>query len=428
MEDMVIQDLKDRKETVWMNSDMKSVQPHSVIAGEKFYKMQAAQNRFIRFMPYIASAFPETTAKVGLIESELYECEKLKEWIRQQEKPVSKHIMIKDDAHLSVAGSVKARGGIHEVLKHTESILQKEGILHPTDNYKIVDSDEYRKVLRKYCIQVGSTGNLGLSIGIMSAKLGFQVIVHMSSDAKQWKKDLLREHGVTVVEYDNDYSEAVRCGREQSESDPMSYFVDDENSEDLFMGYATAAMRLYMQLYNKKIPVDAKHPLFVYLPCGVGGAPGGITYGLKQMYGDAVHCFFVEPVEMPCFTLGMTSGRGNDISVYEIGLGGSTIADGLAVARPSGYVCAKMKEIVSGSLTVSDENLLVCQQAIYRTEGIYVEPSGAAGLAGAMQLYNSDLFAQYVKAHNLTDVLQNATQIIWATGGGLVPEKERRID
>ena len=144
----------------------------------------------MRFMPYIASAFPETAAKVGLIESELYECEKLKEWMKEQGNRVSKHIMIKDDAHLPVAGSVKARGGIHEVLKHAEDILRKAGMLHPTDNYQIVDSDECRKVLSRYCIQVGSTGNLGLSIGIMSAKLGFRVIVHMSADARQWKKDM----------------------------------------------------------------------------------------------------------------------------------------------------------------------------------------------------------------------------------------------
>ena len=80
MEDMVLQDLQNRKETVWINPDMQSVQPHSIISGEKFYKVQAAQNRLMRFMPYIASAFPETAAKVGLIESELYECERLKEW------------------------------------------------------------------------------------------------------------------------------------------------------------------------------------------------------------------------------------------------------------------------------------------------------------------------------------------------------------
>lgn len=58
------------------------------------------------------------------------------------------------------------------------------------------------------------------------------------------EKRFTRSHGVTVIEYDGDYSKAVENGRKESDANPKSYFVDDENSKDLFMGYAVAARRL----------------------------------------------------------------------------------------------------------------------------------------------------------------------------------------
>lgn len=121
---------------------------------------------------------------------------------------------------------------------------------------------------------MGSTGNLGLSVGLMGAALGFQTVVHMSADAKAWKKDLLRMGGATVIEYKGNYSDAVEKGQIQSQQNPKSYFVDDEHSVNLFLGYAVAASRLRRQLAEWEIPVDQEHPLLVCIPCGVGGAPG----------------------------------------------------------------------------------------------------------------------------------------------------------
>lgn len=417
-----VADLMAAKETFWCNDALRPFAEVEQEMGRADIADAAA--RLQRFAPFIQKAFPETVEEQGIIESPLREIAATKEGMKALGAVPEGRLFLKMDSHLAVAGSVKARGGIYEVLKHTEEIALAEGLLGEDGDYaKLTD---HRDVFAGYTVQVGSTGNLGLSIGITSAAVGYRVVVHMSNDAKQWKKDLLRSKGVEVKEYAGDYGKAVAEGRALSDADPKSYFVDDEHSVALFLGYSVAGKRLRAQLEEQGVIVDAEHPLFVYLPCGVGGAPGGIAFGLKQEFGDHVHCFFVEPVQCPCMIAGLATGEGEKICVQDLGLSGVTEADGLAVGRPSGMVTRMMQPLLSGCSTVEDGRLFDALRVLHECDDVFIEPSSCAALAAWQDMAKFEKAKEYIRCHGLAEKMPHATHIAWATGGRLVPEEIRK--
>ena len=410
----VAADLMDLKETFWVNPGLL---PAAAALGQcplKRADVEDAAARLERFAPYIAAVFPETAAGGGIVESPLTAIPRMQAALGD----FPGKLLLKQDSHLPISGSIKARGGIYEILHLAEDIAVREGMLKLTDDYAVLAQPAFRELFGRYAVAVGSTGNLGLSIGIMSAMLGFRVTVHMSADARQWKKDMLRSKGVTVVEYADDYSRAVDEGRRQAQADPFCHFVDDENSRTLFLGYAVAALRLEKQLKEMGVAVDEEHPLFVYLPCGVGGGPGGVAFGLKLVYGDNVHCFFAEPTHAPCMLLGLATGLHDGVSVQEFGIDNHTAADGLAVGRPSQFVGRTVEHMLSGCFTVTDERMYRLLRQMADEEGIRLEPSALAGVPGMGYLCGTE-GAGYVAAHGLG--LENAAHIAWATGGSMVP-------
>ncbi|BBV05984.1 D-serine ammonia-lyase [Providencia rettgeri] len=419
----LVQDLIDLKQIAWFNPKVTTTQAGLPYVGLTIEDVQDAEARLTRFAPYLMKAFPETQATQGIIESEVIDIPNMQAALEKRyQTPITGKMLLKKDSHLPISGSIKARGGIYEVLTHAEKLALAAGLLSTDDNYEILISEQFRQFFSQYRIAVGSTGNLGMSIGIMSAKLGFSVSVHMSADARQWKKDKLRSHGVNVVEYEQDYSIAVEQGRKEAEKDPNCFFIDDENSTTLFLGYAVAGLRLKKQFVEQGITVDNDHPLFVYLPCGVGGGPGGVAFGLKLAFGDAAHCLFAEPTHSPCMLLGVHTGLHDGVSVQEIGIDNITAADGLAVGRASGFVGRAMERLIDGYYTIDDSEMYNLLGLLNQTESIKLEPSALAGMTGGVHVtQNSD----YLQSKSLTPTqLANATHLVWATGGGMVPADE----
>lgn len=402
-----------KEEVLWLNEKKKSNDEAMAESLLTEADIRDASMRLSRFQSYFKRAFPETRAADGVIESPLREIPAMQRALEDKYGvTLGGRLLIKLDSHLPISGSIKARGGIYEVLCIAEQIAMAECGWKETDDYAVLADEKYREVFRRHEIAVGSTGNLGLSIGIMSAALGFRVTVHMSSDAREWKKAMLREKGVTVVEYAEDYSVAVARGREAAKGDPLCHFIDDENSKRLFLGYSVAAERLKKQLDDAGVRITEEDPLYVYLPCGVGGGPGGVAFGLKMLFGDLVHPFFAEPTESPAMLLGMATGLHHQISVADLGIPNRTIADGLAVGRPSGFVGKQMAPFVDGCYTVSDERMSALLKMIADTEDIRLEPSALAGAFGPVALTKQR--GAPLRGYHL----------VWATGGSMVPSAE----
>jgi len=399
----LLQEMIFEKPVLWSNPDYVAL-PIFPIDGLNEELINGARERFNRFQPILKSLFNETSGFQGVIQSPVMDIPEMKRKLEcLHNKNIKGRLMLKRDDLLAIAGSIKARGGFHEVLSIAEKLAIDYGVLK--EDYNCLISEKVKQIFNHYHIVVGSTGNLGLSIGMIGSALGFRVSVHMSNDAKDWKKKLLRENGVNVVEHLSDYSVAVEKARAVCLNNPKAYFVDDENSQLLFAGYSVAALELKQQFEEDGVVIDSSNPLYVYLPCGVGGGPGGITFGLKSVFGEHVHCYFAEPIQSPAMLLGLMTKHHNHISVYDIGLRNQTEADGLAVGRPSKFVGKLMEKLLAGIYTISDQELLQLMKDLYDTEDIFLEPSALAGMKGPALQADKE-----------------GVHVVWATGGSIIPD------
>ncbi|WP_019903704.1 D-serine ammonia-lyase [Methylobacterium sp. 77] len=405
--DAIPASVREGRPGVWLNPDLRPAAEFVPTLAFSLADVEAAEARWRRFDPLLRYLFDDL--ETGRIDSVLMP---LADHVtRSIAGPKGGAVWVKADHDLPVTGCIKARGGVYEVLVHAERLGLEKGLLRPEDSYARLAEAEVRDAFAAHTVAVGSTGNLGFSVGVMARALGFSVEVHMSHDAKAWKKQRLRDIGARVVEHQGDYGSAVAAARSAFEDRADAHFVDDESSVDLFLGYAAAAFDLRRQLDEAGIKADAAHPLCVYLPCGVGGAPGGVTLGLKLLFGDAVRCIFVEPVASPCMLVQLAAGLSRQVDVYEIGLDNRTAADGLAVAGASMLVAATVGPLIEAVVTVTDADLFAWVKRLWSDPGLRLEPSAAAGFAAVRP---------YLDATG-TD---QATHVVWTTGGALLPEAE----
>ena len=92
--------------------------------------------------------------------------------------------------------------------------------------------------------------------------------------------------------------------------------------------------------------------------------------------------------------LGVHTGLHDQISVQDIGIDNLTAADGLAVGRASGFVGRAMERLLDGFYTLSDQTMYDMLGWLAQEEGIRLEPSALAGMAGSQRVCASVSYQQ----------------------------------
>lgn len=182
-DDPVVRELAAGAPTTWIRKDLPSAEAVMRDMEVDHGLMDRAAERFERFAPWFAEVFPETAAAQGIVESPLVPADAAQADLGERlGAELPGRLWLKRDDALPISGSIKARGGFHEVLEYAEVVAADNG-LDPNDP-ATYSSEQFHTLAATHRIVVGSTGNLGLSIGILSAALGFAASVHMSSAAR----------------------------------------------------------------------------------------------------------------------------------------------------------------------------------------------------------------------------------------------------
>ena len=139
-----------------------------------------------------------------------------------------------------------------------------------------------------------------------------------------------------------------------------------------------------------------------FLPVGNAGNITSYWMGYKE-YKDA------ERIESLPMMMGWQAEGAAPIVRGEVVDAPETVATAIRIGNPASWQLAiEASEESSGSIdSVTDEEILDAHRMLARTEGIFVEPASAAGIAGI------------VKSKARGEIPQGSTVVVTVTGHGL---------
>jgi threonine dehydratase len=213
-----------------------------------------------------------------------------------------------------------------------------------------------------------SAGNFGQGVAYGARAAGLDCVVYAAHDANPAKLARMRALGADVRLVDGDF-DAAKEAVEEAAREGLRLVVDGREPE-IALGAGTIAH----ELTAGSTQVDA-----VVIPVGNGSLAWGMSTWLAAAT-PATEVIAVGPKGAPMMEHAWRTGE------LEAWGPTDTVADGLAARVPVPEAVAGIRATVDRYVLVDDAALVDAVRLLLRHAGVLAEPSGAAGLAGAIAL------------------------------------------
>jgi len=250
-------------------------------------------------------------------------------------------------------GSIKDRAALCIVDE-----FEKSGLLIP-------------RAAEPFTIIEATGGNTGIALALIAAARGYKCVLTMPSSVSLEKIEFARTLGADVIVCPpcpfNDPRHYYQKAKQLSEEIPKSLWINQfENLSNGLAHYTTTGPEIWQQSGER---VDG-----LVVSAGTGGTINGLSNYLKEKNSD-LKAFVIDP---------SGSGLKSYVETGEIkASSGSSIAEGVGILRlTKNFASAK----VDGAFTGIDKEAVAMAYYLLKREGIFVGPSAAMNVVGAVKL------------------------------------------
>jgi threonine synthase len=236
---------------------------------------------------------------------------------------------------------------------------------------------------RKQVISVASTGNMALSFSKAATPFGVTCLSFIPSFTPSEKITLIKAYGGTPIKIDGSIDKA-RLFIEEIETE-LGWIAANTSLRPFLLESCKTTGYEICQQFGWSLPDK------IFVPVGSGLHLAGIAKGIREFIdlgfvdNQVVQLFAVQSAECASYL--------NKKPPTRKGVPKEILAGGLFVQEPPEKELFQQIIVDSGGkvIEVSKKEILEAMSLLARKEGIFVEPSGAASLAGIIQCARKDL-------------------------------------